>query len=215
MGDSRGQVDVGCRSAVMYNGFHHMETPKSRDMSIIVEQIVPSKVCVACDVCCRFPEQDSALRPYFTKEEIRAAVAHGISPDAFPDHAGSKVAVVPNGEEGYRCPAFDPQTGHCGIYEARPLDCRLYPVAVMWDHAHSAVVMGWDSKCPFIRDNLDSPESRAYIERTSAFLESKELVKVFVSNSQLIGAFQDDVIVLGRLKNLTGALHSSILPPAR
>ena len=192
-----------------------METPKSREMPVIVEQIVPDKVCFACDVCCRFPEQDSALRPYFTKDEVRAAVARGMSPDAFPDHAGSKVAVVPNGEEGYRCPAFDPQTGHCGIYEDRPLDCRLYPVAVMWDQAGSAVVMGWDSKCPFIRDNLDSPESRAYVERTAAILESKESVKVFVSNGQLIGLFQDDVIVLGRLENLTRALRSSILPPAR
>lgn len=215
MGGSCGQVDIGCRSAVMYNDSIIMETPKSHDMSVIVEQIVPSKVCFACDVCCRFPEQDSALRPYFTKEEILAAVASGMSPDAFPDHAGSKVAVVPNGEEGYRCPAFDPQTGHCGVYEVRPLDCRLYPVAVMWDQTHSAVVMGWDSKCPFIRDNLGSPESRAYIERTTAFLESKESVKVFVSNSQLIGAFQDDVIVLGRLENLTSALRPSSLPPAR
>ena len=192
-----------------------METPKSRDRSVIVEQIVPSKVCFACDVCCHFPEQDSVLRPYFTKEEILAAVASGMSPDAFPDQAGSKVAVVPDGEEGYRCPAFDPATGHCGIYEARPLDCRLYPVAVMWNQAHSAVVMGWDSKCPFIRDNLDSPESRVYVERTAAFLESKELVNVFVSNSQLIGSFQDDVIVIGRLENLTSALRASILPPVR
>jgi Fe-S-cluster containining protein len=191
-----------------------METPKSREMSVIVEQVVPSKVCFTCDVCCRFPEQDSALRPYFTKEEIRAAVARGLSPDAFPDHAGSKIAVVPNGEEGYRCPAFDPQTGHCGIYEDRPLDCRLYPVAVMWDQAHSAVVMGWDSKCPFIRDHLDSPESRVYVERIATILESHKLVKVFASNINLIGVFQDDVVILKRLENLTNMLISSTFPPA-
>ncbi|TRZ99852.1 MAG: YkgJ family cysteine cluster protein [Nitrospiraceae bacterium] len=192
-----------------------METPKSRELPVVVEQLVPSRVCFACDVCCRFPEQDSALRPYFTREEIQSAIARGVSPDAFPDQAGSKIAVVPHGEEGYRCPAFDPQTGHCGIYEDRPLDCRLYPVAVMWDQACSAVVMGWDSKCPFIRDNLDSPESQAYVERTSAILESQESVKVFVSNKQLIGSFQDDVIVLKRLDCLTRTLHSSTLPPAR
>ena len=190
-----------------------METPKSREVPV-VEQIVPSKVCFACDVCCRFPEPDSALRPYFTRDEIRAAIARGISPDAFPDHTGSKVAVVPHGD-GYRCPAFDPKTGHCGIYEDRPLDCRLYPVAVMWDHAHLAVVMGWDSKCPFIRDNLDSPQSWAYVERIFAALESQESVKVFVSNQQLIGLFQDDVIVLKRLDRLTSTLRSFTLPPAR
>jgi len=191
-----------------------MEMPKSRVLPI-VEQIVPSAVCVACDVCCRFPEQDSALRPYFTREEIRTAIARGISPDAFPDHAGSKIVVVPNGPEGYRCPAFDPQTGHCGIYEDRPLDCRLYPVAVMWDHTQTAVVMGWDSKCPFIRENLDSPESRAYIERTFAFLESQEPVTMFASHRPLIGAFQEDVIILIRLDRLTTAVRVSAHPSAQ
>lgn len=188
--------------------------PKSRELPVVVEQVVPSKVCFACDVCCRFPEQDSALRPYFTREEIRAAVARGIPPNAFPDHAGSKIAVVPHGE-GYRCPAFDPQTGHCGIYEDRPLDCRLYPVAVMWDHARAAVVMGWDSKCPFIRDNLDSPESRAYVERTAALLEAEGTVRIFLENPQLIGAFQDDVIVLRRLERLTSGMRPASASPAR
>jgi Fe-S-cluster containining protein len=190
-----------------------MKTSKPRELPV-VEQIVPSKVCFACDVCCRFPERDSALRPYFTKEEIQAAIARGIPPDAFPDHAGSKVAVLPYGD-GYMCPAFQPETGQCGIYEDRPLDCRLYPIAVMWDQAHASVVIGWDSKCPFIRDNVDSPESQAYVERTTAFLESQESVKVFISNTPLIGSFQDDVIVLRRLDRLTSALHSSTLPPAR
>jgi len=173
----------------------------------VVEQIVPSRVCFTCDVCCRFPERDSPLRPYFTREEIQAAIARGISPDAFPDHTGSKVAVVPQGE-GYRCPAFQPETGRCGIYEDRPLDCRLYPVAVMWDRENADVVMGWDSKCPFIRDNLESTESRAYVERTAAFLESQEAVQVFISNQQLIGSFQDDVIVLRRLDRLTQGLRT-------
>ena len=181
---------------------------------ILVEQIVPSPVCFACDVCCRFPEFDSFLRPYFTREEIQAAITRGISPEAFPDHGGSKVRVVPHGD-GYICPAFVPATGRCGIYEDRPLDCRLYPVAVMWDAAHAAVVMGWDSKCPFIRDNLDSPESRAYVARTAALLESDVIVRTFLAHRQLIGAFQDDVIVLRRLDRVTTGLRSSVPPSTK
>src|SRR3989441_8934135 len=98
---------------MMYNDLP-MEVSKPlarpRTLPIVVEQIVPSRVCFTCDVCCRFPEPDSPLRPYFTREEIQAAMVRGISPDAFPDHAGSKVAVVSHGE-GYRCPAFQPETG--------------------------------------------------------------------------------------------------------
>lgn len=178
-----------------------------RELPILVEQIVPSAVCAVCDVCCRFPEADSPLRPYFTREEIQRAIARGIAPDAFPDHSGSKVRVIRHGE-GHICPAFEPATGRCGIYDARPLDCRLYPVAVMWDAEHAAVVMGWDSKCPFIRDNLDSPESRAYVGRTAALLESEAVVRTFIANPQLIGTFQDDVIVLRRLECLTAGLRA-------
>jgi Fe-S-cluster containining protein len=190
-----------------------MAPPNLREIPLVVEQIVPSSACFVCDVCCRFPEATSALRPYFTREEIRAAIARGISPDAFPDHAGSKVTVVPHGE-GYMCPAFEPATGRCGIYEDRPLDCRLYPVAVMWNEARTAVLMGWDSKCPFIRDNLHSPESRSYVERTAALLESDATVRIFTSHPQLIGSFQEDVIVLRPLDRLTRGLRSSSLPPA-
>jgi Fe-S-cluster containining protein len=190
-----------------------MAAPNLREIPLVVEQIVPSSVCFACDVCCRFPEATSALRPYFTREEIRAAIARGISPDAFPDHAGSKVSVVPHGE-GYMCPAFEPATGRCGIYEDRPLDCRLYPVAVMWNEARTAVLMGWDSKCPFIRDNLQSSESRSYVERTAALLESDATVRIFASDPQLIGSFQEDVIVLRPLDRLTREVRSSSLPPA-
>lgn len=178
-----------------------------RELPILVEQIVPSAVCAVCDVCCRFPEADSALRPYFTCEEIQQAIARGIPPDSFSELAGSKVRVIPHGE-GYMCPAFEPATGRCGIYGDRPLDCRLYPVAVMWDVDHAGVVMGWDSKCPFIRDNLDSPESRAYVERTATLLESEVIARTFIANPQLIGAFQDDVIVLRRLERLTTGLRS-------
>ena len=210
-----GYAEQGARAllvgpgTMMYNDLP-MEVSKpighSRTLPIVVEQIVPSRVCFTCDVCCRFPERDSSLRPYFTRDEIQAAIARGISPDAFPDHGGAKVAVVPHGE-GYRCPAFQPETGRCGIHEDRPLDCRLYPVAVMWDSGHAEVVMGWDSKCPFIRDNLESVESQAYVERTAALLESEATVRIFLANTQLVGVFQDDVIVLRRLNRLTRALR--------
>lgn len=172
----------------------------------MLEQIVPSSACAVCDVCCRFPEADSALRPYFTREEIQAAIAAGVSPAAFPDHEGSKIQVVPHGE-GYICPAFNPANGECTIYQSRPLDCQLYPIAVMWDQAHEQVVMGWDAKCPFIVQKLDAPESQAYVERTAGTLESEAVAQTFVRNPQLVGAFQDDVIRLRGLDRITQGLR--------
>ena len=78
------------------------------------------------------------MRPYFTAEEIREAVARGIDPAQFPHPDGGQVSLVPNpAGEGYLCPAFDPATSHCRIYEVRPLDCQIYPLALMWAPAYA------------------------------------------------------------------------------
>lgn len=74
----------------------------------VLPQLVPEAACVRCDVCCRFPEADSFLRPYFTGPEISDAVAHGVTESFFPDKSGSQVELVKNSVgEGYLCPAFD------------------------------------------------------------------------------------------------------------
>lgn len=229
----------------------------------LIPQMVPSATCVRCDVCCRFPEADSFLRPYFTEQEIIEAVARGIDPAHFPDRRGGQVSLAPNPSgEGFLCPAFDPATSHCRIYEGRPLDCRIYPLAVMWsdplsptlspkgreggegrsaigDRRESSplpraydlspvvsderpdVVLGWDTKCPFLQTGDrqsaigNGPESspspiahdplpglRAYADRVAALVEGPYL-QTFVANPRLIGRFQDDVVVVRRLTALT------------
>jgi Fe-S-cluster containining protein len=116
-------------------------------------QIVPSRVCLTCEVCCRFPEPDSFLRPYFTAEEIQRGVTRGLDPAHFPAPDGSQINVVPDPSgDGYLCPAFDAATSECRIYEARPLDCQIYPLAVIWSADGREVVLAWDTKCPFLSE---------------------------------------------------------------
>ncbi len=166
-------------------------------------QLVPSSVCLSCDVCCRFPEQDSFLRPYFTGREIQAAVARGIDPASFPDPCGSQVSVVPNPQgEGYLCPAFDPSTRHCRIYETRPLDCRLYPLGLMWNAAQDQVVLGWDTKCPYMQE-VGPAAIIAHVDRVMPWLEQEETIETLAANPRLIGRFQEDVTVVRNLPHLT------------
>jgi len=156
-----------------------------------------------CDVCCRFPEAESFLRPYFTAAEIRRAVARGINPAHFPDPNGSQVSVVPNPSgEGYLCPAFDPATSHCRIYEDRPLDCQIYPLAIMWTADRSAVVLGWDTKCPFMPDAVPS-EILAHARAITVMIEQENMLATVMANPRLIGRFQDDVVVLNPLPKLS------------
>ena len=170
-------------------------------------QIVPPATCFRCDVCCRFPEADSFLRPYFTREEIAGAVTQGIPDSSFPDTAGSQINLVRHPtDEGYLCPAFDPTSGHCGIYAGRPLDCQLYPLALMWDESGREVLLGWDTKCPFLRDEV--PETiRRHGDRVADLLATEMVIERIVTHPRLIGRFQDDVVVLRRLPHLTGHVH--------
>ncbi len=190
-------------------------------------QVVPSAVCFRCEVCCRFPEQDSVLRPYFTTGEIQQAVAHGIKPSSFPDHRGSQVEVVPHPtDEGFLCPAFDPATHHCRIYEVRPLDCQLYPFALMWNAHKDTVLLGWDTLCPFLLDQASEDTSGKGVgslcstlklpkalmkqaETVAIYLESEEVLNTLATHPRLVTPFQPDVVILQRLDRLTVILRSS------
>lgn len=174
-------------------------------------QLVPSRACFTCSVCCRFPEPDSFLRPYFTEREISQAVARGIDPSLFPDPAGGQVTVVPHPSgEGYLCPAFNPATAHCRIYEVRPLDCQIYPLAVMWNEDCTQVVLGWDRKCPFLTPHPSplTPDIGTYAARIAGLLEREDTLETLVHHPRLIGPFQDDVVVVRPLPRLSDRLLS-------
>ncbi len=172
-------------------------------------QFVSSTACLPCDVCCRFPDGDSFLRPYFTRQEIAEAVAQGVRIESFPDLSGTQIDLVKNSTgEGYVCPAFNATTGQCGIYEVRPLDCRLYPLSLMWNEVRDEVLLGWDTKCPFMREAIPGAIV-AYAERVADLLATEAMIAMLVENPGLIGRFQEDVVVLRPLPTLTAWL----LPP--
>ena len=173
---------------------------------IAFPQLVPSRTCLQCDVCCRFPDPDSALRPYFSENEITQALAGHVEATAFPNRRGSQVILVPAPHgEGYLCPAFDAATSTCRIYEQRPFDCQLYPLALMWDERQDQVLLGWDTKCPFMREEIPE-EIQRHADQVRALLDRPGICDHIVAHPRLIGRFQEDVVVLTRLPCLTEAL---------
>jgi Fe-S-cluster containining protein len=178
-----------------------------------LKQIVPSSLCFTCDVCCRFPEETSFLAPFFTEEEIGALP--GNKKKFFPSEQGAKIKLVPHTDgEGCICPNFDPKTQHCLIYEERPLDCRIYPFALLRDR-EGAVALGIDTKCPFIQEHAWDPQMKRDAEDARAFLESDPIVAVLESHPGLIGPFQDDVILLHPLDRITARVGRIVPPPDR
>lgn len=196
-------------------------------------QVVPGSACLMCDVCCRFPEANSFLRPYFSSDEIRRAIACGADPAHFPDPNGCQVNLVPDPSgEGYLCPAFDPTASRCRIYEARPLDCQLYPLAVMRSADEREIVLGWDTKCPFLAESVGDREAlgvgengrrgngpevsiEEYAEKIARIIEQDEAIEIFAKNLRLIGRHQDDVVILRLLPKLTKRVHQPSLLTSR
>lgn len=177
-------------------------------VSRTLPQFVPSSACLRCEICCRFPDPDSALRPYFTGQEIAGALEHGLGPAAFPDAQGCQITLVPDANgEGFHCPAFDRETGMCRLYDQRPLDCQLYPLALMWNAAHSEVLLGWDRKCPF--PETQAPESiRRYAGHIKIMLDQPDMLEQIARHPRLVGRFQEDVVVLAALPALTQLLNA-------
>ena len=180
----------------------------SKTPPIALPQLVPSRICLQCDVCCRFPDPDSALRPYFSENEITRALAGGVERAAFPNRRGSQVVLLPDPHgDGYLCPAFEAKTSTCRIYDQRPFDCQLYPLALMWDESHDQVLLGWDTKCPFMREEVPG-KIQSHADRVMALLDQPGIHDQVVAHPRLIGRFQEDVVVLARLPRLTEAVAS-------
>ncbi|MEK9138393.1 MAG: YkgJ family cysteine cluster protein, partial [Bacteroidota bacterium] len=133
---------------------------------IQLQQIVPSKVCLACDVCCRFLEPDSFLAPIFTDSEMKTAIAHDIDANLFrpmADGRSGRITLKPH-REMYICPCFNPETSECNIYPIRPLDCHIYPFALMYDPTGTQVVLGVDMFCPFGEAQIRTEAFQRYID---------------------------------------------------
>jgi len=181
--------------------------------------VVPPAWCEDCDVCCRFPEKNSYLAPYFTQDEINA-VTELLNANSLPfkgrdrvgmglfsgePKTGSKITLLPY-REGYICPAFNPAAAHCKIYEVRPIDCKLYPFAILWNPSGKEVLLGMDTKCPFVTEHAEDGLLREASLEIAATLESPPLLDILASNRGLIGPYQDDVIPLITLKGLTSRI---------
>ena len=174
-------------------------------------QIIPSEVCFSCDVCCRFLEVDSPLAPIFTETEKARAVAEGTDPTLFRPQADGKSAQIqlkPH-KDFYICPFFDPETSHCTIYLIRPLDCQLYPFAIMFSEDRSEVVLGVDTLCPFGEEYLETEAFQRHIREVIDYVESETVTEQITTNWSLIGDYQETVIIVHTLTQLTNATSAT------
>lgn len=174
-----------------------------------LQQIVPSKTCLSCDVCCRFLDQDSYLAPIFTDSEIQRTISNGADRSLFRPTADGRSARVKLQSYGeiYVCPFFDPNSSECRIYTNRPLDCRIYPFALMYNEDETEIVLGVDTLCPFAEAEFETESFQQYVDYVVAYVESELTIEVITNNWALVGPYQKTVTIVAVLRKLGQALE--------
>jgi len=156
---------------------------------------MPSKICLSCDVCCRFLDKNASLSPIFLPHEINPK----IKPEL--DNSG-RAKLKPSGDL-YTCPFFKTKNNKCSIYSKRPLDCRLYPFAIMFDEKREHIVLGIDKLCPFSANPAYQDSIKNYFHYLVDLLEQKKFASLIARNPAFIGDFQEDVVQFSCLDTLT------------
>lgn len=164
-------------------------------------QIIPSDVCFSCDVCCRFLESESPLAPIFTKDEKQHLLSQRTDSTLFrykEDGISSQIVLKPH-EDYYICPFFETETSKCTIYTMRPLDCQLYPFALMSNEDKSGVVLGIDMLCPYSEKYFETDVFQEHLQSIIDYIETDEVKELITTHSSLIGDYQDTVKVFHTL----------------
>ena len=167
----------------------------------MLKQIITSKICLSCDVCCRFLDENASLSPIF--------LPHEITPKVKPNLDKSGRAKLKPCDRLYVCSFFKTKNNKCSIYSKRPLDCRLYPFAIMFDEKREHIVLGIDKLCPFSANPAYQDSIKNYFHYLVDLLEQKEFASLIARNPEFIGVFQEDVAQFSSLDTLTKLIVSN------
>ncbi|MFH1202458.1 MAG: YkgJ family cysteine cluster protein [Candidatus Omnitrophota bacterium] len=169
-----------------------------------LKQLVPEKVCLKCDICCRFPEKETVWSPVLSKDEAEQIRAKDLAKIKVTDNNGFELI---SSDGGYICPCLSAKDNRCKIYEFRPFDCQLYPFVLTSDG--QKISLAADLKCPFIFKGIESGSFKKdldfsrYIQYLNNLLNSSHTLDYISKNPQLVGNYTEDIIILASLDKLS------------
>ena len=100
--------------------------------------------------------------------------------------------LVPSGKGGenaFVCSCLDRNTGECGIYGGRPLECRLYPFLL--HRQKGGIFLAVDERCPGVSARLDSPDLAAYVARLESLFSSAHWQAILLRNCERLPSYLD------------------------
>lgn len=130
-----------------------------------LKQFLPQAVCLECQGCCRFSEENSIWQPALLNEEIKIITKDNAAKEI--NLTTKKIKSLPC-DDYHICSFFDLANKRCRIYNIRPLECRLYPFLI--NRVKDTIYLSLDLKCPFIKDKLEEREFKDYLNYLVSFL---------------------------------------------
>jgi len=172
-----------------------------------IKQIIKSKYCLNCDVCCRFLDKKTPLAPVFLPNEISSIVKPCL------DNKSGRVRLkLSHTLNMYICPFFNERNNACTIYSNRPLDCRLYPLMVTYDKKRKNIILSIDTKCPFVTDIKNKELIKKWADYTTRYLEKNHIAHIISKHKYFIGPYYEDAIPFSTLSALTKLI---LMDPAK
>ena len=165
---------------------------------------VPSEVCLKCDGCCRFKEEQSEWRPRMSSKESAQVRQKGLAQEIFgSDILDDKnfVKTVPGCGE-HLCRFFNPINHACAIYQARPFECQLYPFVLSKNARGLGVYIHLN--CPYVQQQYRSPQMQIYVDYLKVFLKSPQPRSWIGDNLSVLhdySAYQDELELLFLLED--------------
>ncbi|MDI6758252.1 MAG: YkgJ family cysteine cluster protein [Candidatus Omnitrophota bacterium] len=157
----------------------------------MIKQFVPQEICLRCQGCCRFKEQNSVWSPCLLDEEIQDLVNTDI-PKVYLT-LDKRIEPVPNGakegETGFVCPFLNLGDNKCKIYARRPFECQLYPFLI--NLRGKKIILTADLNCRYVQEKLNTQEFKEYAQYLSQFLNSPAQIKLLKENPQILQAYEE------------------------
>ncbi|MCR4337343.1 MAG: phosphatidylglycerol lysyltransferase domain-containing protein [Candidatus Omnitrophica bacterium] len=175
-----------------------------------LKQYVPSSVCLSCDGCCRFKEQNSRWRPRVgLQEKTQLSLAEKIFATAV-DEEGSLKTISCGGM--HLCQFFNATDHTCGVYQNRPFECQLYPFLLTRWQGKVAICVHWN--CPHVQKHFGSLEYQKYVQYLQDYFGQAEVKEFVEKNPGLIGdygGYEAELEYLFNVETLDSAQPTGLL----
>ncbi|MBI4706834.1 MAG: YkgJ family cysteine cluster protein [Candidatus Omnitrophica bacterium] len=155
----------------------------------MIKQLIPQEYCLKCSGCCRFSEENSVWSPCLLDEEVVSFIDKPGLP-AVSVSVDKRICLVANTKgQGFICPLLDIKDNKCRVYQERPFECQLYPflICLRGKKVHLTV----DLNCPYVKENLNSPQLKEYIKYLTDYLNQPKQRKLLLENPQILQAYEE------------------------